>query len=229
MSPAAGPPGQPEPPQPKPPQPLLRGRPHVSSLLILMVRLPTPRAHSVAFHELLAQPQLPCQGEDRAGCTPPLLLLWLYAARGDGLGGSMPVCRHAPVHVVPEPCTGAGAVTPQKAHGAAGCAAGNQTQQARLYERLTSAYTPAHSTSPNLPHSPQLGRISPLSPHGRALLTMQLGEGISSQLSKRRRSSWPPKRGSQAGNLKGLDTPGLPALPVPLLPPTTNHQGFKPS
>lgn len=31
---------------------------------------------------------------------------------------------------------------------------------------------------------------------------MQLGEGISSQLSKHRRSSWPSKRGSQAGNLK---------------------------
>lgn len=57
---------------------------------------------------------------------------------------------------------------------------------------------------------------------------MQLGEGISSQLSKCWRSSWPPKRGSQARNLKGLDTPGVPALPVPLRLSATSHWSFKP-
>jgi len=37
---------------------------------------------------------------------------------------------------------------------------------------------------------------------------------------RRRRSSRSPKRGSQAGSLQGLGTPGLPVLPAPLLPTT---------
>lgn len=81
----------------------------------------------MAFHELPAQPQrapgcssswgrpLPGRGLSRVHSTTAApMAVRGQGDEGDDLGGSMPVCRHAPVHVVPEPCTGAGAVTPRR-------------------------------------------------------------------------------------------------------------------
>lgn len=171
MSPAVGPgpPGQPEPPQ--------QGQPHISSLLILTVCLPTPRAHSVAFHKPLAQPQrapgcssscgrpLPGResGRERTRAAAPVPV-HSQGAEGDGLGGSMPVCQHTPVHVVPQLCTGAGAVTPRRLLEWQMCSRepGSASTASRAPDFGTYSSSPHLSQPPPLP--PAGANLSPFPP-----------------------------------------------------------------
>lgn len=87
MSPAAGLPGQPEPPQPLCEAdltcPACSSSQSASPHLELTLWLSTSCWHSPSEpQDAPAAGADPCQGEDWAGCTPPLLFPWLRMARG---------------------------------------------------------------------------------------------------------------------------------------------------
>lgn len=118
----------------------------------------------------------------------------------------MPACQHTLVHGVPGPCWSWGYDTP-KAPGAASGTRGNGLRKRGLPGAWLRHTLQLHISKPP-PPGPSWGKPLPF------LFITQQGRGISSQL-KCQRSSWPPKKRSQAGNLKGLRTPVLPVLLLP--------------
>lgn len=102
------------------------------------------------------------------------------------------------------------------------CAAGKWPQQAQLYRYLPWA---PYSTSQTCSTAPAGVNLTP-SPHSRALLWCSQEKAPQARSSSAREAPGLLK-GREPG---GQDTPGPPALPIPMLSPSLPiNQGFKPS